>query len=120
MDISVSLAEMRYKFQEYLDYTDTKDLLTMLYHAEKGDLLHYGEQEVKMVTDTLTSRSKLKINCAYIELFEENVYDNRIWNEEFTPWCRKRFDLVQPDLFYDEEGNKKYLHDRFHIRKKPN
>jgi len=69
--------------------------------------------------EQISTRSKLDLNCAYVELFESKVYSIQEWNEGFTPWCRKRFNLVQHDLFYNEDGTSAHKReDMFHKRTK--
>lgn len=72
------------------------------------------------ILDSLADeQSKLQLNCAYIDLFEEKVYDTQVWNESFNPWCRARFNLHTPDLAYNDDGTRAGTRaDMFHERKK--
>ena len=114
----INLDELTFTTEAYETYS-TEVLMQLLHLADTEEgAFTYIDKYVGLV-QTIFDRTKLALNCAYIDLYEQKVYDVDTWNNSFVPWCRTRMDLLQHDLFYKEDGTPTHnREDMFHERKK--
>lgn len=114
----INLDELTFTTEAYETYT-TEVLMQLLFMADTDYAAFDKIGKYIGLAEVIFDRTKLAHNCAYIDLFEQKVYDVDMWNNNFVPWCRKRMNLLQHDLFYNADGTPTHNRaDMFHKRKK--
>lgn len=98
----------------------TAILIQLLYECEIDNKVWTNNPHFEMLTDLVSQCSKLQLNCAYIDMFDDKVYNPQVWNTSFNPWCRGRLNLHQPDLVYNADGTRAGdRSEQFHQRARP-